>query len=292
MIKDNLQKYNLVFFGASKFSTAILEELKNVGIIPSLIVTAPDKPRGRGMKMAHPEVKTWANENRAETIQPEKLDDDVIKKLKSEKRDLFLVASYGKIIPKEILDIPIYGALNVHPSLLPKLRGASPIQSAILNNERDAVGITIILMDEKIDNGPIVAQMPVEIEKWPPRASWLENLLAREGGKMLARVIPDWVGKKIGTKEQNRESATFCKKIEKEEALINFGDNPYLNYRKIQAFDVWPRAYFFAEKNGNKTRVIITDAKYENNELKILRVIPEGKKEISYEDFVRNFNFK
>ncbi|MFA5838842.1 MAG: methionyl-tRNA formyltransferase [Candidatus Paceibacterota bacterium] len=277
----------IAFLGTSNFSVIVLDELKRDGVIPSLIITAPDKPKGRKLLMTPPEVKIWAEKNKIECIQSEKLDEKIKNKLESENFDLFVVASYGKIIPKSVFSLPRYGTLNIHPSLLPKLRGASPIKTVILEDEKNT-GVTIMLIDEEMDHGHIIAQKNVKITEWPPKSLELEKRLAKEGANLLADVIPYWLDGKINAQEQNHKLATYSKKIKKEDALINLKDDQYLNYRKIQAFDDNPRAYFFVEKAGEKIRVIITNAKFENGELKILRVIPEGKKEISYEEFQKS----
>jgi len=125
-----------VFFGTPEFAVSILEELKDAKIVPSLIVTAPDKPKGRGLVLTPPPVKIWAQLHNIPVVQPAKLDNDFTEKLKNSSYKLFVVAAYGKIIPKAVLDIPTNGTLNVHPSLLPKYRGASPIQSQILADEK------------------------------------------------------------------------------------------------------------------------------------------------------------
>ncbi|MCI0542427.1 methionyl-tRNA formyltransferase, partial [bacterium] len=120
-----------IFFGTPDFAVGVLEELEKKGLLPSFVVTAPDKPKGRGLVLTPPPVKVWAEARGIKILQPEKLDQNFIAELKKYSWDLFVVAVYGKIIPKEILLLPKHGALNVHPSLLPRLRGASPIQSAI-----------------------------------------------------------------------------------------------------------------------------------------------------------------
>lgn len=274
----------IAFLGTSDFSVVVLDELKKDEIMPSLIITTPDKPKGRKLQMTPPEVKIWADKNKIETIQLEKLNEKIKERLDSENFDLFVVASYGKIISKSIFSLPRYGTLNIHPSLLPKLRGASPIKTAILEDEKNT-GVTIMLIDEEMDHGHIIAQKKVSITNWPPKSLELEKTLAKEGANLLVDVIPYWLDGKINAQEQNHKLATYSKKIKKEDALINFKDDSYLNYRKIQAFDDNPRAYFFVKKNNKDMRVIITDAKFEDGELKILRVIPEGKKEMFYEKF-------
>lgn len=264
------------FFGTDEFSVTTLNKLKEAGYLPDLIITSPDRPKGRKLIMTPPEAKVWSEENNVKYIQPEKLSPELLEG----KWDLFVVASYGKIIPTEIINLPTHKTLNVHPSLLPKLRGASPIQSAIL--EEQETGVTIMRIGEKMDHGPIVDQIHVLSWDTPdtPDAPELEKTLAEEGGKLLASVIPEWIGGNITEQEQDHQNATYTKKLKKEDGLLNPSD-PIGNFKKIQAFKKWPRAYFFA---GDK-RVIVTEAGLNNKELKIQKVIPEGKKEITFEEF-------
>ena len=142
-----LNKYKIAFFGTPDIAVMVLEELKKANIIPTLIITAPDKPKGRKLIMTPPPVKIWALKNNIIAMQPEKLDDNVLNMLSKGNYDLFIVASYGKILKKELIEIPKYKTINVHPSLLPKLRGASPIISAILRDEKKT-GVTIIIIME------------------------------------------------------------------------------------------------------------------------------------------------
>lgn len=209
-----------VYFGTSEFAVDVLNKLREKGFVPSLIITTPDKPQGRKLALTPSPVKVWALEQKIQVLQPEKLDDDFISNLSSTTYDLFVVASYGKTIPKKVLGIPKHGTLNVHPSLLPHLRGASPIESAILGDD-EVTGVTIMLMDEKMDHGPIVAQEIYESENWPPKASELEKELAELGGALLAEVIPDWMEGNIDAQEQDHNAATYTQKISKENALID-----------------------------------------------------------------------
>ena len=281
---------NIAFFGSPQIAVYVLNILKENGIIPGLIISQPDKPAGRKLKLTPPEAKVWAEENNISIFQPETLKDkEIVQAIINEGPwDIFIVAAYGKIIPRAVLDIPKYGTLNVHPSLLPKLRGASPIQSAIL--EENETGVTIMLVDKKMDHGPILAQekTPIEkIEKWPPKTSKLEKITAEQGGRMLASVIPQWVAGKIKPQEQDHGTATFTKKITKQDGFIELDNDPEKNFRKIQAFDIWPRTYFFTERNNKKIRVIITDAELIDGKLIIKKVIPEGKKEMDYQSFLK-----
>jgi methionyl-tRNA formyltransferase len=275
-----------VYFGTPEFAAIILDELETAGYLPTLIVTAPPKPKGRKLVLTPSEVEVWGKTHDIPVITPTTLkNEEIIPILQKEGAHLFVVAAYGKIIPKTILDIPSHGVINVHPSLLPKFRGSAPIESAILSNET-RTGVTIMQLDEEMDHGPVIAQRERIIANWPPRGSELTRDLAHFGGKLLAEIIPEWLnGLKAFPQDHSR--ATFTKKISKEDGLIDLSGDPLLNYKKIRAYDEWPGAYFFLDRNGKQIRVKITDAEYKNGSLSILRVIPEGKKEMSYEDFLR-----
>jgi len=281
-----------VFFGTPDFAVTILDELKKNGLVPNLVVTTPDKPQGRKMILTPPPVKVWAENNGITVYQPEKLNDSSVAILQEKGQTLFVVAAYGKMIPKSILEIPKFGALNWHPSLLPKLRGASPIVSSILTETE--TGVTIMLIDEEMDHGPIIKQK--EVISWKddpnliPTASDLEILLAKEGAKMLVEILPKHVSKRTTSKVQDHARATFTKKITKEDGQIDLQDDPVMNLRKIRAYNVWPRAYFFHELKDKKIRVIITKANIKENTLEIERVLPEGQKEMFYRDFIKRFS--
>lgn len=280
-----MQNFKIAFFGTPEFSARILDKMKEGGFSPSLVIVTPDKPKGRNLVMTPPSTKIWAEQNNIDVLQPTKLKaPEFLDELKKTDWDLFVVASYGKIIPQVVLDIPKHGTINVHPSLLPRLRGASPMQSAIL--KENETGMTIMLMDADMDHGPILKQEKLDIKKWPPKITELENIMVEVGGRLLNEVIPLWISRKIKPKEQDHSKATYIDKINKEEALIDFNDDPFWNYRKIQALQNY-KPYFFTERNDKKIRVIIKDAKFEDGELIITRVLPEGKKEMDYQDFLR-----
>lgn len=281
---------SIAFFGTPNFSVDILNHLKEAGLTPELVVATPDKPQGRKMIITPPPTKVWAEENNVLCIQPKTLKKNLPEELTGGSFDLFIVASYGKIIPQEVLDLPEHGTLNVHPSLLPLLRGASPIQSSILQDLKET-GVTIMLLDADMDHGPIIAQATVEIENWPPKASMLMDLLAQVGGDLLTESILPWINGDIKAEEQDHDKATYIDKIEKEDGLLDIENgDPYKNYLKIQAFDMGPGTYFFADKGGKKIRVKIIDAEYKNKKLTLTRVVPEGKKEMDFADFERGLN--
>jgi len=291
---------NIIFFGTSEFAVGVLEQLKiSDGIsgglasryLPKLIITTPEKPSGRKLKLTPPPVKIWADENNIPTLQPEKLDEkfsDAIKNFSSNfsEWDLFIVAAYGKIIPQKILDLPKHGTINVHPSLLPKFRGATPIHNAILEGEQET-GVSIILLDEQMDHGPIIVQEKFtlwknSISEIPPQSE-LEKQLAILGGQMLTKIIPQWIAGKITVQEQNHQQATYTQKLKPNDSLIDLNNDPELNFRKIQAFSTWPKAHLF--QSGK--RIIIKKAHLNQGELIIDKVIPEGGKEINYSDLLK-----
>lgn len=273
------------FFGSSRFSVIVLEELEKAGILPTLVVTTPDKPQGRKLIITPNVVKTWAVQKGIPVLDPAKLDDESVQKLRISNLKLFVVASYGKIIPQTVLDIPENKTLNIHPSLLPKYRGASPLQSVIIADDKNT-GISIMRIDEKMDHGPIIAQKNISVNEWPTYENF-EEQMAREGAKLLAQTIPGWIAGTIEEKEQDHSSATFTKKISKEDGQIDLTTDPYLNFRKIQAYHGWPTAFFFVERHGKKIRVKIVAASFKENQLVIEKVIPEGGREMEYEDWKR-----
>lgn len=300
-----MNKFNFVFWGTPDVASETLEILKENGYMPSLIITAPDKPQGRKMLITPPPVKIWAIKNNIPYIQPEKLNREELditlrtlsqadeprraifqqENMRGEKSDieLFLVVAYGKIIPEEILNIPSLGSINIHYSLLPKYRGASPVESAILNGD-NVTGVSIQKMVYKMDAGPIIAEEKIDILP-DEKAFELKNRLIKIGGNLLVNILPKIISRSTKETKQNEEDATFCKKIKKEDGLVNLETDPQnILYNKFRAYSVWPRTFFF-EKGK---RIIITDAVLENNQFTIKKVLPEGKKEIKFMDFLKS----
>ncbi|MDP3725984.1 MAG: methionyl-tRNA formyltransferase [bacterium] len=287
----NPKPLNFVFFGTDEFSVIVLDELKKAGFISALVVTAPDRPKGRGLKLTPPPVKIWAQENNIEFLQPDTLVNFQFP-IFNFQYDLFIVASYGKILTKEILSIPKHGTLNVHPSLLPLFRGPSPIHSSILENTR-MVGVTIMLMDEKIDHGPIVAQEALQFSIFNFQFSKLRDALAHEGGKLLTETIHGWLAGNIAPQEQDHAKATYTKIIKKEDGLVDIKkESPEMLYRKFKAYKLWPGIYFLrsnlgAVKGPTLKRIKITDAELKDGKFLIKKIIPEGSHEMRYSDFKR-----
>jgi methionyl-tRNA formyltransferase len=284
---------NIAFFGTPILAVFVLEELEEAGIVPSVIVTAPDKPAGRKLVLTPPAVKVWADEHDIPVLQPASLKHrDAVPELANTDWDLFIVAAYNIILPQWVLDLPKKQVLNVHPSLLPKLRGPSPVRSAILRDERDSVGVSIIVLDAQVDHGPIVAQATVELPEWPVQGYVLDELLFREGGRLLAEVIPLWFEGNITPDEQKDAEATFTSKFEKANGEIDLAGDAYKNYLTYCAMEGWPGIYTFIEDSTNgqsdgKIRLKITEAEYTDGEFRPVKVVPEGKKEILWEEWKR-----
>ena len=276
-----------VYFGTPQFAHIILDELKEHGLIPSIIVTAPDKPKGRHLALTPSEVCIWGENEGVPVIKPVKIDEAFMMELQKESWDYFVVAAYGKILPESLLSIPTHGTINVHPSLLPKFRGASPIESVILSDEKET-GVSIMLLDKELDHGPLLAQQTTPFSPWPPKGSLLTEHLAHTGGQLLAKTMKEHLAGNLNPVAQDHFKATFTHKIKKTDGEIDPLGNAETLYKKIRAFDEWPGTYFFAtKKNGEKARIVVKDASYTDGILTILRVVPEGKKEMPYEDFLR-----
>lgn len=234
----------IAFFGTPSFGAFIFESLIKNDFAIVVVVTQPNKPKGRQKDLSPSPVKQLAIKNKIAVLQPLNLKESFfIKQLKSYKLDLIIVASYGKIIPKEVLNLAKYGNLNVHGSLLPKLRGASPIATAIKEGFKET-GITIMLMNEKMDAGPILTQVKIEIEPKETTLT-LEHKLQKAGAQLLINTIPLFLADKIKPQEQNHHEATYTKIIKKEDGLINWNNQAIAIEKQIRAFCPWPGSFTF-----------------------------------------------
>ncbi len=282
--------FRYIFFGTPTIAVASLDALKATNLLPALIVTAPDKPRGRGLVLTQSPVRVWAETHNIPVLTPTKLSDETfLKEIADVHADIFVVVAYGKILPQSLLSLAPQGTLNMHPSLLPKHRGPSPIESQVLAEPSgDTVGVSVMLLDEEMDHGPILAQKKASPSVWPQRASELYQLLGDLGGSLLAETLSQWVAGDISPKEQDHAAATYCTKIKKEVGLLDLATDATTNYRKFLAYDMWPRTYFMANHRGKEVRVIITDARLKDGVFVVKKVIPEGRKEMAYEEFLKN----
>jgi len=275
------KKINFAFWGTPDIASKTLEILKENGYLPSIIITSPDKASGRGLEIHETPVSIWAKENNIKCLKPEKVDSIFTEEFKKLNLDLSVVVAYGKILPENIINTPGLGTINIHYSLLPKYRGASPLEACLLNGDKET-GVSIQQMVFKLDSGDIIGEEKINININDTKLE-LKDKLIRLGGDLLCKIIPDIINKTIILKTQDEKYVSFCNKIKKEDGEIKESDNTIENWNKYRAFYGWPGIFFF--KNGK--RIKITKAKYENDSFTIERVIPEGKKEISYTDFLK-----
>lgn len=249
-----------LFFGGqkSKFAQIILDELTKAGIPP---------------------IKSIGNAKSP-------LEIDYLKSLNA---DFFLVASFAKILKREILDIPPKGTIGVHPSLLPKHRGPSPIQSTILNNEKET-GAAIFLIDEKIDNGPILSMEKINIDTNDDYETLIEKL-ALLSANILIKTLPKWLNGQIKPEAQNNSLATYTKKFTAEDANCDpTKETPEKIWLKIRALNPEPGAFINLSLNNNKTlRLKLLEASFKESRLQITKVQPEGKKIMTAKEFLNGY---
>ena len=274
-----MKKFNFAFWGTPDVASRTLDILFKSGYIPSIIITSPDARSGRGLHMHPTPVCTWATEHNIPCLKPEKISDDLINELKKFDINLSIVVAYGKILPENLIKMPDLGTINIHYSLLPLYRGASPLEQALLNG--DAVtGVTVQQMEFKLDSGAVIAREEINIGINENKDS-LRSKLITLGGETLVKLIPDIIEDKIDPISQDENLATYCTKIKKDDGQIDPHGDGKLNYNKYRAFSGWPGIFFFV----NNKRVKVTSARYENDSFIIERVVPEGKKEIEYSAF-------
>jgi methionyl-tRNA formyltransferase len=297
-----MTRERIVFMGSPDYAVPILKLLNEhyqvVGVI-----TQPDQPVGRGKKIQSPPIKILSNALGIPVFQPQQLKgEDFIQKLKGMTPDAIVVAAYGKILPKPVLNLPEYGCINVHASLLPRWRGASPIQHAILCGD-EKTGVTIMLMDEGVDTGPILSQSEISVDS-QETAETLSSKLANEGAELLIHTIPQYFSGRITIRQQNEEGITYTSLLKKEDARMDFAkDADYLE-RQVRAFNPWPICFF--EWKSNFLRVIKSEVsnskllesgqrgiadKYPSVgtstvDLKLIEVQPAGKRVMSGKDFL------
>ncbi len=275
--KNKMKK--IAFFGTPNFTIDFLNKLKESGFSPSLIITNPDRPYGRGMQISSPLPKKWAEENNIKCLQPEKLGDDFYQEVTKEDWDLFVVIAYGKIIPERIINTPKYGTINIHYSLLPKYRGATPVESAILNGDK-VTGASIQQMVFKLDAGDVIAQKEIPINE-NDTTPMLREKINKEALELLPQTIQNIFNHNIIPIPQDETLATHSGKIKKEDGEIFLNDEDVLNWRKYKAYYGSVGTFFFSEKDGKKIRNKITKARFENGKFTIEEIIPEnGKRQV------------
>jgi len=303
----------IVFFGTSKLAVPSLQALAGKHEV-SLVITQPDRKKGRDLKVSAPPVKITAQDLGLEIIQPEDvLEKEFIARLKDETADLFVVISYGKILPKEILDIPGIYVINLHFSLLPAYRGAAPVNWAIYNGDKET-GISIIKINEKMDAGEIITQKSTDISA-NENAEELGERLAKIGSQALIDTIQLIEKGKAKLVEQPEAEVTSAPKLKKEDGELNFKCSPEKVINQVRAFVPWPGTFTYykgklvkihkvalgkAPLTGNIDCGEIIFADHENGievatqfgPIKLIELQPEGKRRMSAGEFIRGFRIK
>ena len=237
----------IVFMGTPPLAATVLGAMlaeKNFTVIA--ILTQPDQPKGRDLKLQASPVKELTLQNNLPLLQPARARDETfIQQMRELAPDLIVVAAYGQILPQALLDVPKFGCLNVHTSLLPKYRGAAPIQWAILNGDAET-GVTIMKMDAGLDTGGIVSEERTQILPQDD-AQTLHDRLARIGGALLTRTIPDYVTGKISPWPQPAEGASYARKIKKEDGQLNWPQPAGVLWNRVRGLTPWPGTFTFLQ---------------------------------------------
>ena len=304
----------IVFMGTAELSCASLEKLaagKDFSVVA--VVTQPDKPKGRDLKLTPSPVKVLAEKLNIPVLQPLKArDENFIGQMRELKLDLMVVVAYGQILPQKLLDVPPHGCLNVHTSLLPKYRGAAPIQWAIADGEPET-GVTIMKMDAGLDTGPMLATRRTPILA-SDDSQVLHDRLALLGAELLVETIPAYVSGKIAPQPQPAEGGSYAAKIKKEDGRIDWTMPAQKIWNRLRAFTPWPGAYAFldvqpkaqllkiwkvepVEKSGQPGSVSSADKSAiivgcGTGSLRILELQREGGKRLTAEQFLAGWPLK
>lgn len=306
-MKGILTKMKVIFMGTPDFSVPTLDAIKKDGNEIVLVVTQPDKKKGRKGILTPPPVKEWALKNNISIFQPVKLrEKQNIEELEKYEADVIVVAAFGQILPKKVLDMPKYGCINVHASLLPKYRGASPIQWAILNGD-DETGVTTMQMGVGLDDGDILLQKKVPISSEDTGGSLFDKL-SKVGADLLIETLHRIEKNDIVRIPQDDEKATHVGLIKKDFGILSFDEENKYILNKIRALNPWPSAFtFYKDKmvkiwkaksvsfnnKGYEYGDLVVENKDEllvvtrNGAISILELQEEGKKRIKAADFLR-----
>lgn len=297
--------HNIVFMGTPDFAVPVLEALLEQNYKIDLVVTQPDRPKGRKKLLTPPPVKVAAEKHGIAIFQPEKIKDDweAIRKLQP---DLIITAAFGQILPKELLELPTKGCINVHASLLPKLRGGAPIHYSILEGHKKT-GISIMYMTEKLDAGDVISQQAIEIEE-SDNVGTLHDKLSKIGAELLIRTLPDFLNGNIKAWKQPEEEVTYAPNIKREDEKIDWTWDQEKIFNRVRGLCPWPVAFTLwnektlkvwkAEKSAITTdkdpgtvHDILEDAILvatgDQKTIKITELQPAGKKRMNVEDFLR-----
>lgn len=296
-----------VFMGSPDFALPALQSLMSNQYDIRAVYTQPDKRTGRGRQVMACPVKRFAVSQGMRVIQPESFKDPAeIELLASLKPDIIIVAAYGRILPAAVLEIPRYKCINIHPSLLPRYRGPSPLAAPILNGD-PVTGVTIMLIERKVDSGPILSQVELSISD-EDTAESLSERLAEMGARELSRILPAWVEGKIEPRPQDDSRASYTRMEVKEDGLLDWKLPAVALWRRVRAYQPWPGCYFdwkgvrikvmkaialHDPQGGEMGRVVALPrtaparvaVRTVDGLLGLIRVQPEGKREMPAADF-------
>jgi methionyl-tRNA formyltransferase len=298
-------KLNIVFMGSPDFSRTALQQLAKEHHVVG-VVTQPDRASGRGRELKAPAVKTLALELNIPVIQPEKLrEPDAMAQLRAWNPDLIVVAAFGQLLKKDVLDMPKFGCVNIHASLLPRWRGAAPINAAILHGDEET-GVTIMKMDVGLDTGPMLAKKSIRIARDDTAGAVFETL-SQLGADLLIETLPGYVSGEITPTPQPEEGATYAPMLKKEDGLLNFSSESAEELeRRVRAMNPWPGAWMplkdavlkihkarVEQKNGQAGKMFVEQnqpAVYARSGALILEEVqPAGKKPMSGKSFLAGF---
>ena len=300
-------KVRIVFMGTPQFAVTILESLLQSAYEVLAVYTQPDKPAGRGRPVVLPPVKRLALERQIQVIQPKTFKSrEVVEQLASFQPELIIVAAFGAILPPEVLSLPKFACLNVHPSLLPRHRGPSPVANTLLGGD-ELAGVTIMLMDAGLDTGPILTQEKVGISFMDSTGS-LSSKLAEAGARLLLETLPKWLGGELRQQAQDETQATYSKLITSKDTEIDWHLSALELWRRVRAYNPWPSCYSWCQGERLKIHRAIPLGDVAKGEigkvialaeppgvgvvtgqgiLGLCQVQLEGRREMVVEDFVR-----
>ena len=299
---------NIVFMGTPEFALPTLEKIYNSSHSILSVVTQPDRPKGRGQKNYSSPIKNFSNDNNIPLLQPENVNtQDFINLLSKNRPDYIIVVAFGQILHENLLKIPLQFCINLHSSLLPKYRGAAPINRAILNGDSIS-GVTTMIMDKGMDTGDILLNQEILIEKNDDAKS-LHDKLSESGGELVIKTLARLKNNNLLPIPQNSELATYAPKLKKEESLLNWQLDANDIFNRIRGLTPWPGTHTFY--NGKRISILkgevipgepsdrpgfverITDSGIEvgtgKNRLKIIELKPEGKKAMSVKSFLSGY---
>ena len=269
----------ILFMGTPEFAVTPLEHLMLNQFQVVAVYTQPDKPAGRGRSLVPPPVKKAALVWKLPVVQPTSLKEKaVVAELAGFHPDVVVVAAFGQILPQSVLDIPRYGCINIHPSLLPRFRGASPVGAAILAGD-ELTGVSLMLMDSGLDTGPILAQEQVSISPQDTTGS-LTAKLSKIAAQLLPEVLRRWTGGEITPQPQNEAEATYSAPITKEEGEINWHLSAVEIWRRVRAFQPWPGSY--TRWSGRRLEIIAAVPLPGKGSLAVGQVVALNKEEAAF----------